>query len=132
MQSASMRGVGYRSCLTIGTGVEGLYIAVLFLFRVGHPPLFIPWNDIKIRRKKILGFPLLVLKFARAPAVALTIPQWLEDFLADSIAGRLPFEIPEEAAAKPSGRNWYWLMVIVTIVLIAALSLVFFALRRGK
>jgi len=32
---------------TIGCNTEGMYLGVLFPFRVGHPPLLIPWHDIK-------------------------------------------------------------------------------------
>ncbi len=40
----------YRHVLTIGCNSEGLYLAILFLFRPGHPPLFIPWNEISVHR----------------------------------------------------------------------------------
>jgi hypothetical protein len=36
----------YSGCATVGTNADGLYLAVLFLFRPGHPPLFIPWADV--------------------------------------------------------------------------------------
>jgi hypothetical protein len=47
-QSASMRlGVNYNNVLTIGVNSTGVLLEVLFLFRMGHPPLFIPWSDIR-------------------------------------------------------------------------------------
>jgi hypothetical protein len=39
---------------TVGADNDGLYLAVLFPFRVGHPPLLIPWQDIKA--EKVDGF----------------------------------------------------------------------------
>lgn len=36
----------YGGCVAVGTNADGLYLAVLFLFRPGHPPLFIPWGDV--------------------------------------------------------------------------------------
>jgi hypothetical protein len=43
-ESASFRRfVHYGNILTFGANSEGLYIAVLFPFRIAHPPLLIPW-----------------------------------------------------------------------------------------
>lgn len=38
----------YKSCLNIYVSAEGLYLSVIFLFRLAHPPLFIPWDDIRV------------------------------------------------------------------------------------
>jgi hypothetical protein len=37
----------YGGVLTVGANSRGLYLAVMPLFRVGHPPLFIPWEDVR-------------------------------------------------------------------------------------
>ncbi len=56
-QSAQFRGwCGYNNCLTIGTSPEGLHIevmAVLIPFRLFHPPLTIPWNEIEVETGKV-------------------------------------------------------------------------------
>ncbi len=57
MQSARTRfGTHYNGCLTIGADSAGLYLAPMFLFRSGHPPLFIPWSEISFERKQFLFF----------------------------------------------------------------------------
>src|SRR4029077_127484 len=38
----------YRGVLKLGFMPEGLYLSVIALFRIGHPPLLIPWSDIKV------------------------------------------------------------------------------------
>ena len=38
----------------IGANEDGLYLAVLFVFRPFHKPLLVPWQDIKAARKKFL------------------------------------------------------------------------------
>ena len=48
-ESASLRTgrigpVNYHSCLKFQVNDQGLGIQVAPLFRVGHPPLFIPWD----------------------------------------------------------------------------------------
>jgi hypothetical protein len=59
-KSARMRwGAGYNNCLTIGADPAGLSLSMAFLFRLGHPPLFLPWHEVSIRRR----FKLLFGKF---------------------------------------------------------------------
>jgi hypothetical protein len=73
-RSAGMRGrVWYRSCLTMGSSQEGLYVATSPLFRVGHPPLFIPWSDISASPQKVLWMDYVQLGFRRSPDVPFLI-----------------------------------------------------------
>jgi hypothetical protein len=44
LQSGSVGLVNYGSCLSIRVYKKGLRLAVLLPFRIGHPPLFIPWD----------------------------------------------------------------------------------------
>lgn len=45
MRSGSVGAIDYKSCLIIGVSKPGLRLSVLFPFRIGHPPLFIPWDQ---------------------------------------------------------------------------------------
>lgn len=47
MQSGQFGLASYGNCLTIYASPEGLYISILWLFRLGHRPLFIPWEAIQ-------------------------------------------------------------------------------------
>jgi hypothetical protein len=47
-QAAARGGV-----LKFGANAEGLYLAQPFVFRPGHPPLFIPWPDVAVNRRSI-------------------------------------------------------------------------------
>lgn len=48
---ASMRwGTSYSGALYIGGNCEGLRLAVWVIFRVGNPPLFVPWKQITIQK----------------------------------------------------------------------------------
>ncbi len=55
--------MNYNNVLTIGVNAQGMYLAVMFLFRFRHPPLLIPWSDIKVRRHKgwIVNYVILTL-----------------------------------------------------------------------
>jgi hypothetical protein len=51
-RSAKLRySVGYNSCVNFVANREGLGISIFFVFRVGHPPLFIRWTDIEISKE---------------------------------------------------------------------------------
>jgi hypothetical protein len=51
MQSGRMQGLAdYKNVLTIGVSQQGWYLASMFFFRFMHPPLLVPWNEIKVRR----------------------------------------------------------------------------------
>jgi hypothetical protein len=55
-RSASFRRfVGYNGVLTVGASPEGLYLSVLFPFRIGHPPLLIPWQHVRKFRPSALS-----------------------------------------------------------------------------
>lgn len=51
-QSGQMRWMcGYNNCLTVGANSEGLFLSMLPIFSLFHPPLFIPWTEISYTKK---------------------------------------------------------------------------------
>jgi len=53
LRGAQMRWwMNYNNVLTIGVNAQGMYLAVMFLFRFRHPPLLIPWSDIRVRCRR--------------------------------------------------------------------------------
>jgi hypothetical protein len=58
-QSIQMRwATNYGNCVTVKANPLGLGFSVLWLLRIGHPPLLIPWSDITIDRfRKRRFFP---------------------------------------------------------------------------
>ena len=84
---------GYGNCLTLGCNPQGLYLAIMPLFRFRHPPLLIPWDEIKISRTRILFFRYVRFELGRE----LDIPLYLRPRLADRLqrAGR------EQLANRP-------------------------------
>jgi len=47
MQSGKIGIVNYGSCLAVHSAQSGLYLSVWLPFRIGHPPLFIPWQEVR-------------------------------------------------------------------------------------
>lgn len=46
----------YKRVLTITIADEGMFIEIRWIFRIGHPALFIPWQDIHDARKITLFY----------------------------------------------------------------------------
>jgi len=80
-RSASLDPVNYASCLRFVAGPAGLYIAVLFPFRPGHRPLFVPWSDVSASPRRGWLFRYIDLRFARQPGVTLQIRRGLAEHL---------------------------------------------------
>ncbi len=38
----------YRGTLNVAITPSGLHLSVMRIFQVGHPPLFIPWADVRV------------------------------------------------------------------------------------
>jgi hypothetical protein len=47
MEGGMVGQITYSGCLTIYSSADGLYLSVWWPFRVGHPPVFIPWDAIR-------------------------------------------------------------------------------------
>ncbi len=62
--------------MTVGADANGLYLAAFFLFRPGHPPLFIPWADVTVTLVKGWFWrKYLEMTFVMTPDVRLQIPE---------------------------------------------------------
>jgi hypothetical protein len=73
-RSARMRwSANYSGCLTVGANARGLYLGVLFVFRTGHPPVFVPWSDVRMTAHQGRIFRYLDFTFARAPGVVVGV-----------------------------------------------------------
>jgi hypothetical protein len=84
-QSAYLRfWANYSNCLTVGVNPQGLYLAVWFPFRIGHPPLLIPWQDLSVRERKVFLWKGSELRFRQAPSVQLRLGKPLSQRVAAS------------------------------------------------
>ncbi len=73
-QSVQMRYLShYNNCVTFGTDFQGLYIAMMFIVRPGHPPLLIPWEELEIRPKQRFFTNGHELSFPRVPGVTMWV-----------------------------------------------------------
>jgi len=55
--SAKINSINYNNCLVLKYNDQGILLKTIFLFRLFHPPILIPWNEIReVEDKKILFF----------------------------------------------------------------------------
>lgn len=76
---------------TLGSSYKGLYLAVLFPFRIGHPPLLIPWRDIKAKKEKRLMSNKVVFEFKNGLSRQLEISENAAEELKTGSKGQLSF-----------------------------------------
>jgi hypothetical protein len=66
--------ISYRSCLRIVANDNGIRFSVFFPFRFGHPPLFIPWTDIRFDHDtEFFFFKTVRFTPSREPRVAIIV-----------------------------------------------------------
>jgi hypothetical protein len=65
----------YGSVIRMIAAEDALYLSVLFPFRVGHPPLRIPWNEIKLSRTKRFWFRYVVLTLGNQEHIPMRISE---------------------------------------------------------
>ena len=66
----------HYSCIIRMTAAnDALYLSVFFLLRVGHPPLRIPWSEIKIARTKYFWQQFAVLTLGEQERIPMRITE---------------------------------------------------------
>jgi len=93
-QSARMRwGCNYNNCLTIGSDPSGLYLSMMFLFRIGSPALLVPWPEVIVwRRRTVLFFQFVEFRLGREEQVPFMIRKKLADSLQSAAGSSWPVE----------------------------------------
>ena len=92
-QSGRMRWLtNYNNVLTLGASRDGLYLAMNFLFRFMHPPLLIPWAEIKVRKSKGWFFEYVTFTMGREMEIPLRIRAKLADLIKNEAGNNWPVE----------------------------------------
>lgn len=61
--------------VSITTARNGLFLSVLFLFRIGHPTLCIPWHEISSTKTSFLWWNYIVLRLGTDEQIPLRISE---------------------------------------------------------
>jgi hypothetical protein len=67
--------VNYGNVIKLVAAEDALYLTILFFFRVGHPPLRIPWNEIQFSRAKFLWLRFVVLTLGNEEKIPMRISE---------------------------------------------------------
>ena len=54
--SCSVNGMNYKNSIVMKYDMQGLYLKPIFILRLFHAPVLIPWADIKEVREKTILF----------------------------------------------------------------------------
>jgi hypothetical protein len=65
----------YSSVIRMTAASDELYLSVMFPFRIGHPPLRIPWNEIQLGRTKWFLRTYIVLTLGNEEMIPMRISQ---------------------------------------------------------
>ena len=97
MQSVSLRGwCGYNNCITIEATAKGLKISPWFIMRPGHPPLFLPFDEMTSQSRTMLGVGLEQVRMKQEPAISIDFRRTL----VDSVREELGDVWPEDSAGQ--------------------------------
>lgn len=88
LRSGSLRLVNYGNCLTLGADSTGLFMSILFPFRIGHPPLHIPWSEVSAESYRLFFFPRVKFHFKQEPTVSFKLSKGLASELASASSGQ--------------------------------------------
>ena len=80
--------IHYSSVIMLTATNDGLYLSVLAFFRIGHPPLRIPWDEIKLARTHRFFITYIELKLGNQERIPMRISQRMARNL--SILDRVP------------------------------------------
>jgi hypothetical protein len=76
MISGTVGFASYGSVLNVHIAPQGLFLSVMFLFRVGHPTVLIPWHAIQdVQPKKTLMIPMHRLVIGEPRITTLLLPE---------------------------------------------------------
>ncbi|HEX8711116.1 MAG TPA: hypothetical protein VF730_04525 [Terracidiphilus sp.] len=65
----------YNNVIRLVATDDALYVSVLFLFRLGHPPLRIPWSEITFGRTRRFFRSYIVLTLGLQERIPMRIPE---------------------------------------------------------
>jgi hypothetical protein len=81
LQSGSFGPSVHKGTLVLGADASALHVSVLPIFSYAHPPLRIPWQDIKVHKRNGLFGDELVLTIRNHPSIEIYALPSMADLL---------------------------------------------------
>ena len=101
-QSGQFGWSNYGSCVTVGANPRGVYFSVLFPFRPGHPPLFVPWEDVSMAEGRGTFTSYVDLRFRRVSQTRVRLSKRLGDRLRSQSGSTWPGAGSDAKPIEPS------------------------------
>ncbi|MEB2346211.1 MAG: hypothetical protein OZ948_15915 [Deltaproteobacteria bacterium] len=99
MRSLRLRArIDYNGCVTFTAGPSALRLSLPRPLAFGHPPIEVPWSELRAEAGRALWVPVVTLRCARAPAIPLRMRRALAESLARASGGQLRLPAEGEAA----------------------------------
>ncbi len=77
-RTATLGPIQYHSLITFGVNEQGLRMAVPLIFRLGHPPLVIPWSEMhRIELDNRLYSQRIKASIGKPTIVRAALPGWV-------------------------------------------------------
>lgn len=90
MVSGTIGLANYNGVLYVTAEPEGLHLAVLSLFRVGHPPIRIPWTEItSVTQKNALWARWYTFRVGTPHVATVRLPGRVVDGIRDAVGAAL-------------------------------------------
>ena len=124
----------YNRVLKVGCDERGLSLSTAFYFRLGHPPLFIPWSEVHFirRQAKIFSYqwPVIRIFFKDCPDVYLDLT---EKVLTETEWAQYAKEIsPGEAPEVQNGKEILRMILFVVMTLGSIAFFFYFFIPRSR
>lgn len=92
--SASFRRfVNYGGVLTVGASDKGLYLSLWMPFRIGHPPLLVPWQHVRKLKHGLFSLFSTALVVGYNTPVRVSLSSRLVRRVEEAIGHELPYAV---------------------------------------
>lgn len=97
-QALSMRWASYSGVVQFTAYQEGLLFDVFWMFRPGHRPFLVPWDELSVTSKEMLWQKFVRIRCERAPHIWIDLPERTAAKIAAAVGKRWPTEAKEDTS----------------------------------
>lgn len=94
-QSLNIGNTNYSNCVAVGSNYQGLYLSPFILFRFGHPPILIPWEQLNVRSEKGWFVQETYLQTTACPNIEIRVSDRLLKRISQASQGKFSPPAPE-------------------------------------
>ena len=104
-QTLSMRWANYSAVVQLAAYQEGLLFDVYWMFRPGHRPFLVPWEELSVTNKQVLWQKIVRIRCERAPHIWVDMPERTAAKIAEVVGKRWPTEAKDTSGYSDGDRG---------------------------